>query len=629
MSSKRIRGRDDRPTGKALPPIPWKPSKEFSAQSNLGQFMDEMKMKDFGELHKWSVTERAAFWGKVIEKLGIVFEKKPDQILDMADGPENPRWLPGALMNCVDSCFGADPESVAVFSGREGSERIETTSLRELEELADRFAGGLSSGGYRAGDAVALYMPMNVECVAAYLGIVRAGCRVISIPDSFSADEVKMRLAIGDAKGIVTARSYIRGGKRVSPYRTVVRAGAPPAIVVGAGTGGGTTLRDGDQAWHEFLAGPGKFPSVAVDPNHISNILFSSGTTGTPKAIPWTHLTPIKCAMDGHMHQDIRRGDVVAWPTNIGWMMGPWLIYAALINGAAIALYEGTPAGDGFTRFVQEAGVTVLGVVPSLVRAWRTAGFSADVDWSGIRVFSSTGEPSRRDDYHWLMGLAGTGAPVIEYCGGTEIGGGYITGTVVQDASPSTFTTPALGIDLVVLDDDWNRAVEGETGEVFLVPPSIGLSQTLLNADHHQVYYEGCPAGPGGELLRRHGDQLALLPGGQYKAGGRADDTMNLGGIKISSIELERAIETHKSIRECAAVSSRVDGDGPELLIVFAVIAETADEDNLKKEANKILASTLNPLFKIYDLVVTAVLPRTASNKLMRRALRDSYNSSP
>jgi acetyl-CoA synthetase len=357
--------------------------------------------------------------------------------------------------------------------------------------------------------------------------------------------------------------------------------------------------------------------------------LFSSGTTGDPKAIPWTHLTPIKCAMDGRYHQDIGPGSVVCWPTNIGWMMGPWLIYATLMNRGCIALYEGLPSGTGFADFVSRAGVTMLGVVPSLVRAWRDSDACSAANWSRIETFSSTGEPSNRRDYLWLTSLTGHRAPVIEYCGGTEIGGGYATGTVVQPASPSTFTTPALGLDFVILDDENQPVPEGREGEVFLVPPSVGLSQTLLNRDHEKVYHDGCPAGPAGEVLRRHGDQLARLPGGFFRAQGRADDTMNLGGIKISSLELERVMDHHPAISESAAVAVQAGGEGAERLVVFAIADWDADAEQLLTDLRRMISNELNPLFKIHDLVIVESLPRTASNKLMRRELRDHYQARP
>jgi acetyl-CoA synthetase len=393
-------------------------------------------------------------------------------------------------------------------------------------------------------------------------------------------------------------------------------------------TGGARALRlrSGDVLCNNLLGPAAHRPAASCTPDRVTNALFSSGTTGDPKVIPWTHLTPIKCAMDGHFHQDIRPGDVVAWPTSIGWMMGPWLVYASLINGAAIALYEGLPTSEGFVRFVADAGVTMLGVVPSLVRTWRDSARCGDVEWPTVRVFSSTGEPSGAEDYLWLMSRARFGAPVVEYCGGTEIGGGYITGTVVQPASPSTFTTAALGLDLELLDEHGRPVSDGEMGEVFLVPPSIGLSQQLAHRDHHEVYYAGCPTGPDGRPLRRHGDQMVRLPGGFFQALGRADDTMNLGGIKTSSRELEAVVNDHPAVFECAAIGARIDGHRAEHLVLYVVPAADIEPRRLHTELRSLIARRLNPLFKVHDVVVTESLPRTASNKLMRRTLRDDYD---
>ena len=610
----------------SLPPPPaWAPDSERIAESNLASVMDELSINSFEELHRWSIANRPEFWRRTIERLGIVVTREPDEMLDPVLGPAQPRWLPGAELDIVSSCFQPSDCTLAVAIGRESSDRVETVTYSELETLVNRVANGLAAQGFSSGDAIALYMPMNLECVAAYLGIIRAGCVVVSIADSFAAPEIARRLEIAGAAGIITVNRFQRGGRAIQLYEKVRDSGATRAIVIAEDGHAAVDLRPGDLRWRDFLSDNAIFDAAGADPYAVTNILFSSGTTGDPKAIPWTHLTPIKAAMDGHFHHDIQPGDVVAWPTNIGWMMGPWLIYATLINRACIALYEGLPSGRGFTEFVRRAGVSVLGVVPSLVRAWKDSGACDGVDWSMIRTFSSTGEPSNRRDYLWLMSRAGYRAPVVEYCGGTEIGGGHLTGTVIQPASPATFSTPALGLDVVVLDDKGLPAADHEEGELFLVPPSIGLSQELLNRDHDAVYYAGCPAGPDGRLLRRHGDQVERLPGGYFRAQGRADDTMNLGGIKVSSLELERVIEHHPVVFESAAVAVQPEGEGAEQLVVFAVLSEKTDVDELQRELGKNLASQLNPLFKIHNLVVVDALPRTASNKLMRRELRRRY----
>jgi acetyl-CoA synthetase len=614
-------GRDPR-----LPPPPsWVPEANRLEHANISAFMRELGTDNYDEFHHWSIDNRAEFWNLFVNRLGIVFSKQPEQTLDLSNGAARPKWFPGARLNIVSSCFAGDDFEIAVVVGREGSDELIAVTYDELDFLVNLVANGLAASGFAPGDAIALYMPMNLECVAAYLGIIRAGCTVVSIADSFAAPEVERRLEIAKAAGIITVSSFRRGGRTIALYETVRAVGTTRAIVIPDEEFTEDTLRDADLMWGDFLSDAGDFEPLTAEPDDVTNILFSSGTTGDPKAIPWTHLTPIKCAMDGHFHHDIQRGDVVAWPTNIGWMMGPWLIYATLLNRGCIALYEGLPTGRGFAEFIHTAGVNMLGVVPSLVRAWRDTGTCDGIDWTRITTFSSTGEPSNRHDYLWLTSLTGYRAPVIEYCGGTEIGGGHITGTVVQPASPATFTTPALGLDFVVLDEEGQPVAEGEEGELFLVPPSIGLSQSLLNRDHDAVYYEGCPSGPNGEVLRRHGDQVAKLPGGYFAAQGRADDTMNLGGIKVSSLELERVLEHHPAIYEAAAVAVQPAGEGAEKLVVFAALSEEAAQDELQRELGKAIAKELNPLFKIHDLVIADSLPRTASNKLMRRELRRRY----
>jgi acetyl-CoA synthetase len=611
-----------------LGPMPaWWPSAERTARSNLAAVMAELGIDDYNELHRWSVDHRGRFWARTLERLGIQFESPPDAAIDPAGGPAQPRWLPGARLNIVDSCFQASECTIAVAAGREGSPAVRTVSYGELESLVNRVANGLRDHDFQPGEGIALYMPMTLECVAAYLGVVRAGCYVVSIADSFSAEEVARRLRIAAASGVITVDRFNRGGKQIPLYDKVVEAAAPRAVVIRSDTD--ADLRDGDLSWDELLSDSAECASVISDPYDVTNVLFSSGTTGDPKAIPWTHLTPLKCAMDGHFHHDIKPGDVVAWPTNIGWMMGPWLIYAALANRACLALFEGLPTGPDFANFVRDAGVSVLGVVPSLVRAWRTTGACDGVDWSRVETFSSTGEPSNRSDYLWLMSRSGYRAPVIEYCGGTEIGGGYITGAVLQPASPATFTTPSLGLDLVLLDGNARPVADGVDGEVFLVPPSIGLSQSLLNRDHDEVYYDGCPSGPDGQPLRRHGDQMERLAGGWYRAHGRADDTMNLGGIKVSSVELESVLGSHGAVAECAAVAVQPEGGGADRLVVFTVLEDDRDPVELRAELGRLLARRLNPLFKIHDVVIVDELPRTASNKLMRRGLRARYVTVP
>jgi acetyl-CoA synthetase len=604
------------------PPPAWTPTDREIAETNIASFAKKVGLSSVHELHHWSVTERAEYWKRIIASLGIRFVEPPSATVDLRGGVESPRWLPDARMNIAESCFLAPADTPAIVHQAEGG-TPEITTYGELDRLSNRFAQGLVASGLPKTASVAIVMPMTVEAVAAYLGVIKAGYVVASIADSFAPDEIAIRVRIADVGLAVTQDVMLRAGKTLPMYQKVVDAGVARAVVVRSGASETVPLREQDSAWDDFLGGTGDFQAVACDPDALVNILFSSGTTGDPKAIPWTHTSPIKCAADGHLHHDIKPGEVVAWPTSIGWMMGPWHIFATLLNRATLALFYGAPVTREFCEFIQNARVEMLGVVPSLVKAWQNTGAVDGLDWSSMRVFSSTGECSNAEDYLYLMSLAGY-RPIVEYCGGTEISGAYISGTLVRPASPATFSSPVFGLDFVILDEEGNEA---STGELYLVPPSIGLSNTLLNKDHHEVYYADTPPGPNGELLRRHGDEIEELPGGYWRGHGRADDTMNLGGIKVSSAEIERAVMSADGVLEAAAVAFNPPQGGPSLLVVYAVVAPEAAArgEALQKDMQRAIASRLNPLFKIQEVVLVDTLPRTASNKVMRRVLRSQY----
>ena len=618
------------------PPPAWCPSEEEIKTSNIAALMQELNVASYPELHTWSVQNRAEFWAIMIQKLNIYFREKYTQILDLAQGIESPQWLVGARLNIVESCFQAPYDDPAIIWQKEGG-TLSTLTYGELEALTNRVANSLRNIGLTPGERIAIAMPMTLESVAIYLGIIKAGCVVVSIADSLAAEEIATRLKISQAKVIFTQDYILRAGKQLPLYAKVIEAAAQRAIVLPSNSSLAVKLCQQDLSWDEFLSSVEQFEAVASEPDAYTNILFSSGTTGEPKAIPWTQATPLKCAVDGHLHHDIHPRDAIAWPTNLGWMMGPWLIYASLLNRATIALYYEAPTGRGFGQFVQDARITMLGVVPSLVNTWKTTSCMQGLDWSAIKAFSSTGECSTPQDMLFLMSLAGY-KPIIEYCGGTEIGGGYLTGTVVQPCSPSTFTTPALGLDLVIIDENGDRV---DKGEALIVPPAIGLSTELLNKNHHQVYFANTPSSslafPASEApeapealsLRRHGDHIERLPNSYYRAHGRTDDTMNLSGIKVSSAEIERILNNVKGVRETAAIAVSPPQGGPCKLVIYLVAAPNIEPDKatLMASLQTALKEHLNPLFKISDLAIAEALPRTASNKVMRRVLRDRYLS--
>ncbi|KAJ8752392.1 hypothetical protein K2173_004028 [Erythroxylum novogranatense] len=634
-------------------PPTWSPDRESARFTNIGQLLERngneflgSRYKDpianFSDLQEFSVLSPEVYWKTVLDELCISFSVPPECIFRDNLSTPGGHWLPGAYLNPAKNCMNLNSKrtlSDVVIKWRDEGNDDQPVSSMTLQELRIEVwlvAHALNELCLDRGSSIAVDMPMTVKSVVIYLAIVLAGYVVVSIADSFASAEISTRLTISKAKAIFTQDLIFRGDKSIPLYSRVVDAVAPKAIVVPAkGSSLSIKLRDGDISWHDFVdrvkdSRGNEFAAVEQPVEGFTNILFSSGTTGEPKAIPWTNITPFKAAADAWCHMDIRKGDVVAWPTNLGWMMGPWLVYAALLNGASIALYNGSPLGHGFAKFVQDAKVTMLGVIPSIVRSWKSANSTCGCDWSTIRCFGSTGEASSVDEYLWLMGRAHY-KPVIEYCGGTEIGGGFVTGSFLQPQSVAAFSTPAMGCSLFILGGDGHPIPQNAPGmgELALGPVMFGASNTLLNADHFDVYFKGMPL-YNGKVLRRHGDFFERSSRGYYHAHGRSDDTMNLGGIKVSSIEIERICNAvHSSILETAAVGVPPPQGGPEQLVIAVVFNDshgsTLDLDQLRKSFNSALQKTLNPLFRVSQVVPLPSLPRTASNKVMRRVLRQQF----
>ncbi len=598
----------------------WTPDNQTIKKSNIYQIMLKNGLKTYEDLWNWSVKNKNDFWSQTIANLGIKLKKEYGSVLDSSLGVEQTQWLKGGELNIADSCFQNSDDAIAVIFQKEGG-TIEKVTQIQLENYVNKIANSLRDLGVEKGDFIAIDMPMTLEAVAIYLAGIKAGNPVVTIADSFTPNEIEIRLKITNPKVIFTQDVLERAGKTLPLYQKIKEIDSPKAVVIKV-SNGVIPLRRNDLYFNDFLSDNNQFKTVIQNPEDVITILFSSGTTGKPKAIPWTHTTPIKGASDGFYHQNIQKNDIICWPTNLGWMMGPWLVFAALINKASIALYYGAPMGKEFGSFIQNTKVTMLGVVPSIVRNWKNTRSMENLNWNSIKCFSSTGEVSNPDEMEYLMQLANN-KPIIEYCGGTEIGGGYLASTMVQPNIASTFSTQTLGSEFILLDED-ERLVD--QGELFLIPPIMGLSNTLLNQNHHKVYFKGTPKYKG-KTLRRHGDEIERLENGYYRMLGRVDDAMNLGGIKVSSIQIEEVINQLEFIKESAAIAVSPINGGPSNLVVYYV--ENNDsfepEERLQK-VKQIIQQKLNPLFKASNLVKIKFLPRTASGKVMRRKLRDVYS---
>lgn len=466
------------------PPPAWVPSPGEVAESNIGR-----SGLDWPALHARSVQDREAFWPEMLDRLGILLAQAPSAVL------QGGAWLPGARLNIASSCFqNRDPNATAIVHQRPGG-GLRTMAVQELHERADLVARCLREAGFVPRDAVAVHLPRHAESVVVELGIVLAGCTVVEVGVDCPTEQLRPRLV--GARAVITQDIIPRAEGSGELYARVVEADGPRAIVLPALDRLARPLRPGDCSYGDFLAtAPGGRPKAhRADAGEPIHVRFDGG--GAPPSTRWSHLTPIRAATEAWAHHDLRPGDVVAWPAARGCAGGPWLPYAALLNGASLALFDGEPDTRAFCSFVQDARVTMLGTSPELIRSWRAGGLLAGLEWDAVRCFSSTGDGATFDDSLWLSSQVNHRAPVIEYGAALVPGGGVVAGTVVQAQAPATYSTAAIGCRFDLLDAEGQAADSGQLnlrGSVFAATPPD----------------DDAPAAPRCRLQR--------LPGGWYRS---------------------------------------------------------------------------------------------------------------
>jgi acetyl-CoA synthetase len=356
-------------------------------------------------------------------------------------------------------------------------------------------------------------------------------------------------------------------------------------------------------------------------------ILHTSGTTGRPKGILHTHSSfPIKAAQDMALGTDVGPGDRIAWVTDIGWMMGPWLIYGACLLGATLALYDGAPDHPGPDRlweFCARRKVGILGVSPSLIRALSACGddLPARHDLSSLRILASTGEPWNPDPWRWLFEKVGGGRlPIVNYSGGTEISGGILMGNPLLPIQPCSFPAPCPGIAADVVDES-GKPVSGSVGELVIRQPWIGMARGFWRDPERYLatYWSRWPD------VWVHGDWARIDADGQWYIEGRSDDTLKVAGKRVGPAEVESILVSHPRVAEAAVVGVPDEKKG-QSMVAFCVLKPMAAETTAIPEALKALvAAEMGKPLRPERVFLVPSLPRTRNAKVMRRVIRATY----
>ncbi|WP_030801449.1 acetate--CoA ligase [Streptomyces sp. NRRL S-337] len=589
--------------------------------------------------YEQGAADRLGFWAEQARRLS--WETEPTQTLDWSN-PPFAKWFADGKLNVAYNCVDRHVENglgdrVAVhFEGEPGDSR--SLTYAELQREVSKAAHALTELGVRAGDRVAIYMPMIPETVVAMLACARLGAPHSVVFGGFSADALATRINDADARVVITADGGYRRGKPSALKPAVDEALTRPgtenvrSVLVVRRTGQeDIAWHEGrDVWWHEIVDRQSdRHTPEAFDAEHPLFILYTSGTTGKPKGILHTtggYLTQV--SYTHHAVFDLKPESDVYWCTaDVGWVTGhSYIVYGPLSNGATEVLYEGTPDSPHQGRWweiVQKYGVTILYTAPTAIRACMKWGddIPAKFDLSSLRVLGSVGEPINPEAWMWYRKHIGADSvPIVDTWWQTETGAVMISPLPgVTATKPGSAQVPLPGISATVVDDDANEVPDGAGGYLVLTEPWPSMLRTIWGDDQRYLdtywsRFEGKYFAGDGAKKDDDGDIWLL---------GRVDDVMLVSGHNISTTEVESALVSHPKVAEAAVVGA-TDPQTTQAICAFVILRGSAAEDEgLVEELRAHVAQQLGPIAKPKRILPVAELPKTRSGKIMRRLLRD------
>src|SRR5215470_5555046 len=389
--------------------IVWRPTKEHLENSRIARFMKRHDIATLDELQRRSLTDLEWYWDAAVRDLGVRWTRPYTRVLDDSRGIEWPTWFPGGRLNFTDNCVdrhvdaGRGAKPAIIWEGDDGQSR--TLTYAELAAEVNKLANGLKALGVVEGDRVGIFLPMSPEAAIATLAVVKIGAIYTPCFSGFGAGAVASRLSDCEAKALITADGFLRRGQVVKMKEVADEAVAPcpsvKTVLVYRRLGRDVPWTQGrDRWWHDVVGGQSdRLAPLAVEADRPLIIIYTSGTTGKPKGAVLTHGGfLIKAAHDFGYCMDVGEGDRLFWLTDLGWLMGPMAITAALFHGGTAVLFEGVPdhpRPDRLWALVERHRISVMGMSPTAVRALMVHGPQPVEahDLSSLRILGSTGEP--------------------------------------------------------------------------------------------------------------------------------------------------------------------------------------------------------------------------------------------
>ncbi len=621
----------------------WEPSEEFKENANISRFMEWLKREkglsfsDYGELWEWSVSEVEEFWASIWEYFNVKASKPYSRVLN-SRGMPGYKWFEGAELNYAEHVFrNARPDEPAVLHQSE-IRPLGTVTWRELQEKVGALAAGLEELGVERGDRVVAYLPNVPEALIAFLACASLGAIWSSCSPDFGLGSVVDRFTQIEPKVLFAVDGYRYGGKDYDRTEVVAKLQEEmptlektvvlPYLAEEPDTSGLDNVVFWDELLSENEGAQLRFEQVPFD--HPLWVLYSSGTTGLPKAIVQGHsgilLEHLKKV---HLHIDLGPDDKFFWFTTTGWMMWNVLV-SGLLSGSTILTYDGNPGYPDMNtlwEFAQETGMTCFGTSAGYLTACMNSGIEPgrDFDLSALKSVGSTGSPLPPEGFDWVYENVKEDLWLFSTSGGTDLCTAFVGGCPLLPVKSGELQCRSLGAKVEAFDEEGNSLVD-EVGELVITEPMPSMPLYLWNdPDDERLRESYFDVFPG---VWRHGDWIRIKPEGSAVIYGRSDSTINRGGVRMGTSEIYRAVEAVPEVADSLVVDIRKDGE--DFMPLFVVLEEDAElDDDLIDRIKRSIRDTTSPRHVPDEILSVPDVPRTLNGKKLEVPVKKILAGTP
>ena len=608
----------------------WEPSAAFQAGTNLTDYLGwlererGLRFSDYAALWRWSVDDLGAFWSSIVDYYEIPIRGDRSRVLGRRTMP-GAVWFEGAEINYAEAVFRQASTDRPALLFQSERHPLRSVSWADLEASVASVAVGLRRLGVGRGDRVVAVLPNIPEAVVAFLACAGLGAIWASCSPDFGMRSLIDRFAQVSPKVLIAVDGYTYGGKRFDRREVIdeIRAELPSlqwTVLVPYLDPDAAADRAGEMSWAELIAGPAQpltFESLPFD--HPLWVLYSSGTTGLPKAIVHGHGgIVLEHAKVVGLQCDVRRGDRMFWYTTTGWMMWNLLLGSLLVGGTPV-LYDGNPGYPDLGvlwEMASGAGVTLFGTSAAFLAASLKAGVrpGAEHDLGRLRAIGSTGSPLAVAVYGWVYSAVKSDVWLVSLSGGTDVASAFVGGVPLLPVHAGELQARSLGARVEAFDQA-GRSVVGETGELVLTAPLPSMPVSFWNdpdgARYRESYFEMYPG------VWRHGDWIRITERGSAVIEGRSDSTLNRQGIRFGTSELYGVVEGLPEIVDSMVIGLELPG-GRYWMPLFVVLADGVElDDDVAGRIRAVIRESLSQRHVPDTIVAVPAIPRTLTGKKM------------